>query len=489
MIKSIIIGIIILGLLTFFIIVFPSNHSYLAMALGVSIAIIILINYIASASTKKNYIQRSAIWLPIFSLSTFFFVLPIAFAGILNYWGEFSIAAWILLIGLTLFLYYNFLNIPLAIYQKYREKNRMESPGYFPPITILIPAFNEEKVLARTIQAVIESPYPDKEILVIDDGSTDLTYQIATSFQDQGVKVIHRPNGGKAVALNHGLLFTRGDIIVVVDADSQIGKSALVELIKPFRNPEVAAVAGNIKVINRVNLLTNCQALEYISSINIYRRALDVFGAVTIVPGCCGAYRRDAMKSGGFYDTSTLVEDFDVTIKTLKTHQIVQASSAAISYTEAPRTLKDLIKQRQRWYRGNYQTIWKHRDILFNSRYGFLQRYSFPHMVISMLFLPIGGLVLLGATIMMIVQGDGLVVVPAIIFFCMLQMLLSLFAIQLDGEDKKLVIYSVVCFVFFKPFCDLLMVKSLFDVLTHRKTKLKWTSAKRVGEATTGQQL
>jgi cellulose synthase/poly-beta-1,6-N-acetylglucosamine synthase-like glycosyltransferase len=488
MIKSIIIAILILGLLTSFAVVMPSNQSYLSFGLGVGMAVIIVVNFIVSASSKKNYIERSAIWLPVLSLSTFFFILPIIFAAVLNYWGEFSIAAWILLISLTLILYYNFLNIPLAIYQKNREKSQLDLPGYFPPITVLIPAYNEEKVLARTIQAILEAPYPDKEIIVVDDGSKDRTYQIAVSYEDQGVKVIRRPNGGKAAALNHGLFFARGEVIVVVDADSQISNNTLVELIKPFRNPEVAAVAGNIKVLNRVNLLTNCQALEYISSINIYRRALDVFGSVTIVPGALGAYRRDAMKSGGFYDSDTLVEDFDITIKALKTHQIVQASSAAVSYTEAPRTLKDLIKQRQRWYRGNFQTIWKHRDIMFNSRFGFLQRLSFPHMVISMIFLPIGGLVLLGATIMMVVQGDGMVLVPAAMFFCLLQLMLALFAVQLDEEDKKLVIYSLVLFVAYKPFCDILMVKSLIDVV-FRSKKLKWTSARRVGEATTGQTL
>jgi cellulose synthase/poly-beta-1,6-N-acetylglucosamine synthase-like glycosyltransferase len=488
MVKSIIIAVVVLCLLVSFVVVMPSKQSFISVGLGTGIAVIILVNFVLSASSKKKYIERAAIWVPVLSLSSFFFLLPVIFAAVLNYWGEFSITTWILLISLTLTLYYNFLNVPLAIYQKRREIKQLSSPAYFPSLTILIPAYNEEKVLGRTLNTVLEATYPDKEIIVIDDGSKDQTYHIARSYENRGVKVIHRPNGGKATSLNHGLLFARGEIIVVVDADSQICKNTLVELIKPFRNPEVAAVAGNIKVLNRVNLLTNCQALDYIASINIYRRALDVFGSVTVVPGALGAYRRDAIKSGGFYDTDTLVEDFDVTVKALKTGQIVQASGSAVSYTEAPRALKDLVKQRLRWYRGNFQALWKHRDVMFNSRFGFLQRLSFPHMIICMIFLPLAGLVNLGATIMMIVQGDGLILIPAFLFFFALQLLLALLAIQLDNEDKKLAIYSPFLIVGYKQLCDLIMLRAFIDVLTRSK-KLKWTSAQRIGAATTGQRL
>ncbi|MDD5338017.1 MAG: glycosyltransferase family 2 protein [Dehalococcoidales bacterium] len=488
MIKSIVLAVIVLALLVSFVIFMPSSQSYLSLGLGAGIAVIFLVNFIVSTSSKKNYIERAAIWIPVLSLSTFFILLPIIFAALMNVWGAFSVATWVLMISLTLTMYYNFLNVPLAIYQKRRELKQLESPGYFPPISILIPAYNEEKVIARTLNSIIEASYPDKEIIVVDDGSKDQTYRIAASFEDRGVKVIHRPNGGKATALNHGLMFAKGDVIVVVDADSQISKNTLVELIKPFRNPEVAAVAGNIKVLNRVNILTKCQAIEYIASINIYRRALDVFGSVSVVPGALGAYRREVMKSGGYYDPDTLVEDFDLTVKALKTGLIVQASTSAISYTEAPKSIKDMIKQRLRWYRGNFQAIWKHRDILFNSRFGFLQRLSFPHMVISMIFLPLSGWVNVGAIIMVLIQGDGMVLVPAFLFFNLLQFFLSLLAIQLDNEDYKLAFYSPFLIFGYKQLCDLILMKSFFDVLFKSK-KLKWTSAQRIGETTTGQRL
>jgi cellulose synthase/poly-beta-1,6-N-acetylglucosamine synthase-like glycosyltransferase len=478
--KSSILAVLILCLLISYVVLIPSKQTYLSLGLGIGLALVMLVHFVVSAATKKKQVARAAFWMPVLSLSCLFFLLPIIFGAALHFWGAFSISIWVLLISLTMTMYYNFLNVPLAIYQKRQEIKQFNAPGYFPSLTVLIPAYNEEKVLRRTLESVLEASYPDKEIIVIDDGSQDQTFRIAQDFIPKGVKVIHRPNGGKATALNHGLLFARGEIIIIVDADSQICKNTLVELVKAFRDHDVAAVAGNIKVLNREHLLTKCQALEYIASININRRALDVFGSVTVVPGALGAYRREALVGGGVYDPDTLVEDFDVTIKALKSGKIVQASTSAISYTEAPVTIKDLYKQRMRWYRGNFQAMWKHRDAIFNTRYGFLQRLSFPQMAISMLFLPLAGVVNIVSTIMILINGTGMILVPTFLFFCFLQFLLCIMAIELDGEDRKLALYAPFLLLGYKQLCDYIMLKSFFDVLFLRK-KLKWTSAKRVG--------
>jgi cellulose synthase/poly-beta-1,6-N-acetylglucosamine synthase-like glycosyltransferase len=478
--KSIILAILILGLLISYVVLIPSKQTYLSMGLGTSLALVILVHFVVSASTKKKKVTRMAFWMPVLSLSCLFILLPIIFGAALHFWGAFSISTWILLISLTMTMYYNFLNVPLAIYQKRQENRQANSTSYSPSVTVLIPAYNEEKVLARTLISVLEASYPDKEIIVIDDGSKDMTYRVAQGFIKRGVKVIHRPNGGKATALNHGLLFARGEIIVIVDADSQVCKNTLAELVIPFKDPDVAAVAGNIKVLNRNNWLTKCQALEYIASINIFRRALDVFGSVTVVPGALGAYRREALEGGGVYDPDTLVEDFDVTIKALKSGKIIKASTSSISYTEAPETLKDLYKQRIRWYRGNFQALWKHRDALYNPRYGFLQRLSFPHLAISMIFLPAAGLVNIMSTVIIIINGTGMVLVPTFLFFCFLQFMLCILAIQLDDEDRKLALYSPLLLLIYKQLCDYILLKSFIDVLFRRK-KLKWTSAARVG--------
>ena len=479
MFKTSIIGIIIIGIFAAFLVLMPSRQSYLSYAVGIGLTLFIIGHFMLSARPKKKRIGMAGFWIPVISLSSLFFLMPVAFGAALYLWGAFSIFAWILLISLTLILYFNFLTLPLVIYHKLREEKRAELPLFLPSISVLIPAFNEEKVLARTIETVIEASYPGKEVIVIDDGSSDRTLRIARGFSHKGVKVIHRPNGGKASALNHGLLFARGEIIIIVDADSQVCKGTLIDLVQPFRDAEVGAVAGNIKVLNRKNWLTRCQALEYIASINIFRRALDVFGSVTVVPGALGAYRRDILVSGGMYDPDTLVEDFDVTLKALKSGRVVQASNSAVSYTEAPQRVSELVKQRLRWYRGNFQALWKHHDAALNSRYGFLQKLSFPFMVVSMTFLPLAGLINIVASIGVIVEGQGILLVPTFLFFCVLQFMLSLLAVQLDNEDWKLALYSPLFLFGYKQLCDIVMIKSLIDVLSRKG--LKWTSVRRIG--------
>lgn len=281
----------------------PTKPGYLSMGLGVGTALFLTLYFVFAIARERRRIPSAAFWIPVLSLSAMSLLLPVVFAAALYLWGMFSIITWVLLIALTFTFFFNFLTIPLALYHKQQEaKNFGFFSDYYPPITILIPAYNEEKVLRKIIESVLEASYPHKEIIVIDDDSTDRTYQIASGYKDKGVKVVHRPNGGKAAALNYGLLFARGEIVVTVDAESLTGKNTLIEMVKNFKDPEVAAVAGNIKVLNRKNFLTNCQALEYITSINLFRRALDVFGSVTVVPGCLGAYRREVLSGGGFYD-------------------------------------------------------------------------------------------------------------------------------------------------------------------------------------------
>jgi cellulose synthase/poly-beta-1,6-N-acetylglucosamine synthase-like glycosyltransferase len=479
MFVSGIIGALILFSLTAFVLLVPSRPTLFSYLVGAFSALVIIIHFVFTAGSRKKRVESTAFLIPLLSLSMLFIILPLVFAAALYYWGVYSFFSWVLLISLGIVFYNNFLFIPLAVYHKYREKKQANDARYYPSLTVLIPAFNEEKVLRRTVEAVLASEYPRKEVIVIDDGSIDKTYRIAQGFKDCGVKVIPRPNGGKAIALNHGIKFAQGEIVVVVDADSQITRDTLAEVVQPFRNPDVAAVAGNIKVLNRMNWLTKCQALEYIASINLYRRALDVFGSVSVVPGALGAYRRDILESGGFYDADTLVEDFDVTMKALKTGYTVQACNRAVSYTEAPQTVGDFIKQRLRWYRGNFQALWKHRDAAMNSRYGFLQKLAFPYMFISMTFIPLAGLVNIAAIVMTVLDGAGLALIPVLVFFFLLQYMISLLAIRLEGEDRQLALYSPLLVIGYKNVCDFVMMRSFFDVVFRKK--LKWTSVRRTG--------
>jgi cellulose synthase/poly-beta-1,6-N-acetylglucosamine synthase-like glycosyltransferase len=474
--KTIVMGFLILMLLTLLLLIMPSRVTWLSFlsALGMTAYFLVY--------RFKPFGLRVARRLPsVFSAALL--ILPFVFGYVVAlecYDVGSTLALTVIATGLTITFWCNFLTVPLALWHKSLEM-REEPVSKYPPLSVIVPAYNEEKVLAKTVEALLEADYPDKEIIVVDDGSTDGTFKIASRYEKFGVKVYRKENGGKYSALNYGLRLARGEIIVTVDADSVVGRMALKELVKKFRNPRVAAVCGNIKVLNRVNWLTNCQALEYVVSINVIRRALDVFGAVTVVPGALGAFRKSVLEAGGAYDRDTVAEDFDVTVKTLKAGNIVQASSYAVAYTEAPQTLRDLYRQRMRWYRGNFQTIIKHRDVFLNPRYGPLYSLSFPFILVSMIFIPFAGLVVWGSVIFMLIKGEYAFIALITAMFTALQLLLSLLAVEIDGEDVKLVAYAPFFVVGYKQLIDIFIVKALFDVLLKRK--IEWTRVRRIGSA------
>ena len=250
-----------------------------------------------------------------------------------------------------------------------------------PPVqTVLIPAHNEGKVIAETVRHILASDYANLEVIVVDDGSKDDTAQVVrTSFaEDERVRLITMPNGGKAAALNRGLAEARGNVVVVVDADTYFPRDSIGKLVRWFEDPDVGAVAGNAKVGNRVNVITRWQALEYITSQSLERRALASLGCITVVPGAIGAWRREALQKLGGFPSDTLAEDQDLTISLLKAGYKVLYDSTAIAWTEAPDTVGGLIKQRFRWAFGTLQCLWKHRHATFKPRYGSLGLIAIP---------------------------------------------------------------------------------------------------------------
>ncbi len=414
------------------------------------------------------------------TLSLSLILSPIPFAALV-YVERFASSAAVVLIvitlSLTLTLWMNFFTVPLAVRSKEKEKELRADPAReYPPVSIIVPAFNEEKVLSRTIDALLEVDYPRKEIIVVDDGSTDETLKMATSYGDR-IRVIHKENGGKFSALNYGAKLANAEIIVVVDADTVLATVSIKELVTKFEDKDVVAVAGNVKVGNRVNWLTRCQALEYVSSIQILRRAFDSYGVVTVVPGALGAFKKKTLTEMGLYDRDTLTEDFDATIKVLKTGLVVQGSSAALAYTQAPETLSDLAKQRLRWYRGNFQTIRKHIDALTNPRFGFLHKLGFPFMIIGMIFVPFAGVVVWLTAILAILTGMFIVTSTILVAFIALQALLAYLAIRIDEEDAGLVWYAPFFVVGYRQIIDALAIRAFLDVSLRRR--VSWTRAKR----------
>jgi len=368
--------------------------------------------------------------------------------------------------------------VPMAVLSKYREDVQEEVQSY-PKISIIVPAYNEEKVVANSIEGLLETKYPKMEIIFVDDGSTDNTLKIASRYKDK-IQVLHKENGGKASALNYGLVYATGEIVVIVDADTIIGRQSLKEIVKGFQVDEnVAAVAGNIKVRNRVNWITKCQALEYITGIQIVRRAFDVFGSITIVPGALGAFKKSLLMEAGAYGKDTIVEDFDQTIKLLKAGLVTQGSAKATAYTEAPNTLKDFCAQRKRWYRGNIQVLKRHSDALTNPRYGYLQRLSLPYLFLGMVITPIIGFTSVANAILGIVLGDGWYVLQVTMIFTTVHFLMTALAIRIDGEDSKLIWYAGFMVFGYKQIVDALLLKALIEQIQNKKAT--WTSAKRIG--------
>jgi cellulose synthase/poly-beta-1,6-N-acetylglucosamine synthase-like glycosyltransferase len=284
-----------------------------------------------------------------------------------------------------------------ALYDRLRRKHPLAAelvPGYSPRVAILIPAYNEEKVIERTIRSALRSNYSNLRVIVIDDGSTDTTLAVAKdAFAREEaagrVSILSKPNSGKAEALNFGLQHLRPDeeIFVGIDADTVIAKGAVALLVQHFINERVAAVAGNAKVGNRVNLWTRWQALEYITSQNFERRALNTLGAVSVVPGAIGAWRVSAVREVGAFHTDTVAEDADLTMALLRQGYRVEYEDMALAYTEAPTGPNGLMRQRFRWSFGILQAVYKHRQVF--ARKGVLGLIALPNIVIFQILLPL----------------------------------------------------------------------------------------------------
>jgi cellulose synthase/poly-beta-1,6-N-acetylglucosamine synthase-like glycosyltransferase/spore germination protein YaaH/peptidoglycan/xylan/chitin deacetylase (PgdA/CDA1 family) len=284
----------------------------------------------------------------------------------------------------------------LAIYDRLRS-HVYGTPGQFaayrPRVAVLIPAYNEEKVIERTIQGALDSDYPNLRVIVIDDGSKDRTLEIARrafAAEEAAGKVLllSRPNGGKAEALNFGLEHIGdAELFVGIDADTIIAPDAISRLVPHFLNPKVAAVAGNAKVGNRVNLWTRWQALEYITSQNFERRALNTMGAVSVVPGAIGAWRTTAVREAGSYQVDTVAEDADLTMALLRNGYRVEYEDLALAFTEAPTTAHALMRQRFRWSFGILQAVFKHRGVF--ARKGALGFVALPNILIFQILLPL----------------------------------------------------------------------------------------------------
>src|SRR5215213_418487 len=295
------------------------------------------------------------------------------------------ILQWIFLIGILLglgrLLFVG--SLALAQWVRSRRRERTHAGGEFAPfVSIIVPAYNEELVVGNTIASLLASDYSNYEIIVVDDGSQDNTSKVvAEKFGGhERVRLFTVENAGKATALNTGLRHARGDVIIGLDADTLFAPQTVGALARRFYDKRLGAVAGNAKVGNRVNLITRWQALEYVTSQNLDRRAFASLDCITVVPGAVGAWRKDLLVEAGGFPSDTLAEDQDLTLRIRRLGYRIGYEETAIAWTEAPHDLRSLAKQRFRWSYGTLQCMWKHRDALFRRRYGTLGFIAMPNV-------------------------------------------------------------------------------------------------------------
>jgi cellulose synthase/poly-beta-1,6-N-acetylglucosamine synthase-like glycosyltransferase len=278
----------------------------------------------------------------------------------------------------------------LALGQRWRNHLPAQR-GTAVPVSVVVPAYNEEKVICHTVAALLEADYPNFDIIVVDDGSMDKTaLRVQERFGDNPrVQLFTKPNGGKAQALNYGVAQTQAEIVVCLDADTIFLPDAISKLVAHFTDPEVGAVAGNAKVGNRINVLTKWQALEYITSQNLDRRAFAVLNCISVVPGAVGAWRRSLVVQARGFTADTLAEDADLTLTILRMGYKIAYEDEAIALTEAPDTLRGFVKQRFRWMYGTLQAVWKHLDTAFRPRYGALGMVAIPNVLLFQILFPL----------------------------------------------------------------------------------------------------
>ncbi|UYV38279.1 glycosyltransferase [Rhodobacteraceae bacterium D3-12] len=290
-------------------------------------------------------------------------------------WFSLETIFWIvLLIGVLRTLF-------ILVLAALRRRTRPISTDQTPKVSVVIPAFNEQGRIKQCIESVLASDYPNFDVIVVDDGSQDETFNDVLCFQrDRRVYIFAQLNQGKWAALNAAIANTKSEILVCIDADTVIDPQAIGHLARQFSNPRVGAVAGKISVANRRNLLTRLQALEYITAQNFDRRAFDLANGIFVVPGAIGAWRTQAVREAGRYRNDTLTEDADLTINVNRAGYRVTYEEKAIAFTQAPETVRQLLGQRLRWSLGMFQCTWKHKKAIFEGRS--IGMLSIPDMLI-----------------------------------------------------------------------------------------------------------
>ncbi|RYL98456.1 glycosyltransferase [Sporolactobacillus sp. THM7-7] len=374
--------------------------------------------------------------------------------------------------------------LSFALKQKRRTAGKRHTErihSYHPFVSVVIPAYNEERVIGRTIESVLKSDHSNLEIIVVDDGSTDRTAGMVSDYvlSHEHIRLIRQENSGKTSAVNTGFRKAKGHIVVAIDADTVVSPRAVSSLVRHFADEQVAAVSGNIRVGNRRNFLTLWQYLEYVIGFNLEKRAYDALNCVTVVPGAIGAWRKKAVEALGYFTPDTLAEDTDMTLALLRKGYKAVIEERAVAYTEAPETIGDFLKQRYRWIFGTLQCLWKHKKALCRFSHKSLGYIALPGMLLFQVFIPLFAPILDVLFVAGLVLGhfsDALLVYAC---YFTLDLAVCVMAFRLEKLSLKPLAHLFLQRIFYRYLLLFVSWKSLFSAV--KGTRVGWNKLNRTG--------
>ncbi|MEW2079432.1 polysaccharide deacetylase family protein [Streptomyces sp. NPDC012403] len=363
--------------------------------------------------------------------------------------------------------------------RRVRRRNFRWGPPVHEPVTVLVPAYNEAKCIENTVNSLMASEHPI-EVLVIDDGSTDGTARIVEAMGLPNVRVIRQLNAGKPAALNRGLANARYDIVVMMDGDTVFEPSTVRELVQPFGDPRVGAVAGNAKVGNKDSLIGAWQHIEYVMGFNLDRRMYDILGCMPTIPGAVGAFRRSALEPIGGMSDDTLAEDTDVTMALHRAGWRVVYAENARAWTEAPESVQQLWSQRYRWSYGTMQAIWKHRRAVIDKgpsgRFG---RIGLPFVSLFMIVAPLLAPLIDVFLLYGLVFGPTEKTIMAWLGVLAIQAVCAAYAFHLDRERMTHLISLPLQQILYRQLMYVVLLQSWITALTGGR--LRWQKLRRTG--------
>jgi cellulose synthase/poly-beta-1,6-N-acetylglucosamine synthase-like glycosyltransferase/peptidoglycan/xylan/chitin deacetylase (PgdA/CDA1 family) len=391
-----------------------------------------------------------------------------------------TILAWLLVLVAVLFVVRVFLLLTFARRHARSVRSRTREADFAPPVSVIVPAYNEVVNIERSVRSLEASDYPELEVLVVDDGSADGTGDLVESLGLQRTRVLRQENSGKPAALNHGIEEARHDVVVMVDADTVFEPSTLSELVQPFRSSEVGAVSGNTKVGNRRRLLGRWQHIEYVMGFNLDRRLYDVLRCMPTVPGAIGAFRREVLVEVGGVSSATLAEDTDLTLAIGRAGWRVVYAENARAWTEAPATLRGLWCQRYRWCYGTLQSVWKHRAAFWRRGEHAIGRRGLPYLVLFQILLPLFAPLIDLFSIYGLLFLDPLAILGFWVTFTALQLLLGWYAFRLDRESPRVLWAMPLQQFVYRQLMYLVVVESVLTAI--QGSRLHWRPIARRGE-------